>query len=355
MTADLVVSCSPYYKGWEALGPSLTGQEAEWAFYDDRPLYFWERLIRRPNVRMLRASLQAVIRAHRGGAKLLITQDPCATLWCGLICWVLRIRVKHYVNSLNFPQLPTGFRRHLLRIAFRQVARFSVHSQMEQRLYSAYFQLPIERLHLRLWSIGVPKSSPDSPLQKGRYVSAIGGNGRDYQTLLEASRLLGEIQFVIVVRPDNLEGLDIPPNVRVLVNAPFEEAMNILLYSDFTVVPLAGSAIPCGHVTLVCAMHLGRTVVATESEGISDYVISGFNGVLCQPYSVEGMAQAIDHLWNDPLEIARLATNNRRYGDANCSESRLRRDIACVLMDAGVRCATDGSRVQDLDNCEHEP
>jgi hypothetical protein len=67
-------------------------------------------------------------------------------------------------------------------------------------------------------------------------------------------------------------GLDVPPNVRVIVNAPFEEAMNILQYSAFTVLPLSTSTTPCGHVTLVCAMHLGKTVVATASAGIADYM-----------------------------------------------------------------------------------
>jgi glycosyltransferase involved in cell wall biosynthesis len=332
----IVISCSPFYEGWQKLGPVLTGNAVEWVFYNDRPIYFWEKFIRRPDVRILRASIQAVIRAIRGGTRLLITQDPRTSLYCALLCRLLQIRVNHYVNSLNFPELPVGLRYRLMRFAFRRIARFSVHSSMEKSLYSNYFDIPEERIRLRLWSIGIPTVYPDTPLQVGPYVSSIGGNGRDYKTLLAASHILSKVAFVLVVRPENLEGLEVPPNVRVLVNSKFDEAMNILLHSRFLVLPLAGSTVPCGHVTLVCAMHLGKTVVATESAGISDYVFPGFNGVVCEPGSPASMAQAIDSLWKNPSEAARLAENNRRFGAENCSETNVRSDLASVLAEWNI-------------------
>jgi len=312
------------------LGPGLTGDGVDWEFFDDRPIHFWDKL-RRPNLGMIRACLSAVRRASKGHAKLMITQDPRATFPCALLCRFLRIRVDHYVFSFNFPELPTGLRLRLMRYAFRQVRQFSVHSSMERDLYSQYFDIPKERIQLRLWSIGVPDVSPEYPLREGRYVSSIGGNGRDYRTLLEASLQLPEIPFVLVVRPENMAGLDIPPNVKVIVNAPVEEAMNIMRHSAFTVLPLSGSTVPCGHVTLVCAMHLAKAVVATDSAGIYDYVQSGYNGVLCEPLSPDSLAQAIATLWNNLTEIARLAENNRRFGTEHCTEERMRSDLAAVL------------------------
>jgi glycosyltransferase involved in cell wall biosynthesis len=332
MTQPLIVCCSPRYaEGWKKLGPGLTGDAAQWVFYDDQPVYFWEKITRRHNVGMIRACLQAVIRAARGNARLLITRDPRVSFYCALFCRLLRIRVDHYVDSFNFPELPVGIRHRLMRYAFRQINSFSVHSNMERSLYSRYFDIPLDRIRMRLWSIGVPEVSPELPLQEGRYVSSIGGNGRDYRTLIEASRMLHDIPFVLVVRPENLVGLKIPPNVKVLVNAPFGEAMNILLHSAFTVLPLAGSTVPCGHVTLVCAMHLAKAVVATDSAGISEYILPGNNGVLCEVSSADSLAQAISKLWINPAEIARLSENNRQFGIENCSEVRIRSDLAAVL------------------------
>jgi len=332
MKRPLIVCCAPAFgEGWSTLGPMLTGDRVEWVFFDDRPIHFWERTIRKPNIGMIRACLQAVQRASAGNAALLITHDPRASFWCSLFCRLLRIRVDHYVDSFNFAVLPVGLKRRLMRFAFRQIKQFSVHSSMERGLYSNYFDIPEDRIRLRLWSIGVPEVSPDYPLQEGRYISSIGGNGRDYGTLLAACRMLPEIPFVLVVRPENLAGLDVPANVKVKVNAPFPEAMNILRYSAFTIVPLLGSKVPCGHVTLVCAMHLQKAIVATDSTGISDYVLPNYDGVLCEPSSPASLAQEIRQLWANEAEIARLGENSQKFGMENCSEAKIRSDLAAVL------------------------
>jgi hypothetical protein len=44
----LIISCSYFYEGWQKLDPGLTANEVQWVFYDDRPIYFWEKIIRRP-------------------------------------------------------------------------------------------------------------------------------------------------------------------------------------------------------------------------------------------------------------------------------------------------------------------
>src|ERR1035441_6481092 len=207
---------------------------------------------------------------------------------------------------------------------------------MERELYSSYFDIPKERIRLRLWSIGTPEVEPALPLQNGRYVSSIGGNGRDYRSLVEAARLLPNIQFVLVVRPQSLSGLDVPANAKALVNLPLGEAMNVMKHSEFTVLPLSGVRVPCGHVTLVCAMHLEKTVIATRSAGISDYVFPGYNGVLCDPLSPESLASEIERLWEDHSEVARLSGNNRAFGREHCSETKMRTDLATVLAELQI-------------------
>ena len=347
MRRPLIVCCAPAFgEGWSTLGPSLTGDRVEWVFFDDRPIHFWEK-IRKPNTSMIRACLQAVRLASAGNAKLLITHDPRASFWCSFFCRLFRIRVDHYVDSFNFAVLPEGLKRRLMRFAFQQIKQFSVHSSMERGLYSNYFDIPEDRIRLRLWSIGVPEVSPDYPLQEGRYISSLGGNGRDYGTLLAACRLLPEIPFVVVVRPESLTGLDIPANVKVMVNAPFPEAMNILSYSAFTVVPLLGSKVPCGHVTLVCAMHLRKAIVATDSTGISDYVLPNYDGVLCEPSSPASLAQEISRLWANHAEIARLGENSQRYGAEHCSEAKIRSDLASVLDEWKIPLLPEAVRIAD--------
>jgi glycosyltransferase involved in cell wall biosynthesis len=148
--------------------------------------------------------------------------------------------------------------------------------------------------------------------------------------------MLPEIPFVLVVRPESLIGLEVPANVKVMVNAPFPEAMNILSYSAFTVLPLSGSKVPCGHVTLVCAMHLCKAIVSTDSMGISDYVFPDYNGALCEPSAPESLAKEICRLWENQAEVARLGENSQKFGAENCSEGRIRSDLATVLAERKI-------------------
>jgi glycosyltransferase involved in cell wall biosynthesis len=120
---------------------------------------------------------------------------------------------------------------------------------------------------------------------------------------------------VVVARPENLDGIAIPSHVQVLTSVPMAEAMNTLRYSEFMVLPLRSATMPCGHVTLVCAMHLGKAVIATESEGISDYVTAGCNGLLCKASSPSELAAAITKLWNDPELTKRLAASDEARAD----------------------------------------
>jgi glycosyltransferase involved in cell wall biosynthesis len=280
---------------------------------------------------MFRACLKAVTYASRNRASLFISRDPRATFLCAVFCRILRLHLNHYVDSFNFPELPTGIKRRLMRYAFQPIKAFDVHSSMERSLYSEYFSIPLDRLRLRLWTIGVPEVSPAYPLHEGKYVSAIGVNGRDYKTLLEACLKVPHIRFVLVVRRGSLTGLTVPANVTVVVNVPLEHAMNILAYSAFTVLPLSGNSVPCGHVTLVCAMHLAKAVVATHSEGIADYLRPGYNGVTCEAQSAESLATKISELWEDPEEADRLGANSKRFGEENCSEARMEADMIAAL------------------------
>jgi glycosyltransferase involved in cell wall biosynthesis len=166
-------------------------------------------------------------------------------------------------------------------------------------------------------------STSGTPAEGGDYVCAIGGNGRDYRTLLEAAARLPEIRFVAVVRPDNLRGLSVPPNVIVRTNVPFEVAMNILRYSKFMVLPLAGTEVPCGHVTIVFAMQFGKAYVITDSAGVRDYAKHQINSLTVKCGSVAEVVGAVVRLWNDPQLCAQLGENGQRFAAAHCSEEHI--------------------------------
>jgi glycosyltransferase involved in cell wall biosynthesis len=258
------------------------------------------------------------------------------SFWCGLFCRLFGISIDHFAFAFNFAELPTGWKKKIFSFGFRQLKGLRVASQIEKGLYSSYFGIPEHLIEVRLVGMNVPDVSTDPPVLNEPYVSAVGGNARDYVTLLEAARLLGTIPMVWVVRPENVAGLDLPPHVVVLCNIPYPQAMNVVANSRLMVVPLKDSEAPCGHVTLVSGMLLKRALVATNSAGVVDYVTDGWNGLLCKPHSATDMAEKIRALWEKPETARSLGENGFQFASEYCSEKNVREDLSAVLRSYGL-------------------
>jgi len=337
MEADspLLICCSANNDpSWRWFAPDLP-MDLRWEFCNVRPRNAFERLVRRPNVAMIRACLDAVRTAKRRRADLLVTHDPRVTFWCGVFCRIIGVQVRHLAWSFNFPKLPRGLKRRWMARAFTDVDRFIVYSTMEKALYRQHFGIPAGKIDVVPWGVEPPIVS-GPPLIPGDCICAIGGNARDYRTLLAAMRELPGIPLALVVRPRNLRGLAIPPNVTPHVNVPLDHAMNILGHSRFMVLPLTGSEVPCGHVTLVAAMHLGKAFIITNSSGVSDYVIDGVNAISCEAFSAPALRDAIRELWENPSLCERLGENGRRFASEHCTPAALLAHFAQYLEENGL-------------------
>ena len=196
---------------WRWLETNLADDGVRMEFARCVPKYALEK--RLPfNLARLRGSFEAVQLARRTGAKALVTHGPTIAAWCALFARALRVKVPIVAHSFNFTELPTGVKRAVFSLALSQIDQFIVFSTMERKLYADAFALPIDRFGFVHWGVLPPKpGAPETPLEQGDYVSAIGGNARDYRTLMEVARHLPDIRFVLVVRPHSLEGLDRPP------------------------------------------------------------------------------------------------------------------------------------------------
>jgi glycosyltransferase involved in cell wall biosynthesis len=133
-------------------------------------------------------------------------------------------------------------------------------------------------------------------------------------------------------RPVNL-----PSNVAVHVNLSFGKTMNVLMLSRFMILPLVNTNVPCGHVTLVSAMYLGKAFVVTDSLGVRDYVRDRDNVLTVTASSVDSLlAAAIGRLWNDPALCANLGENGRRFAARECTEERIAEHFRRWLQSRGL-------------------
>ncbi|WP_456739884.1 glycosyltransferase family 4 protein [Bradyrhizobium sp. USDA 4469] len=276
------------------------------------------------NISRLIGGLNAVLCARRIGATVLLTHEPTIAFWCAIFSTLLKVPVVIFAHAFNFTRLPGHLKRFAFARAFRRIERFAVFSAMERDLYSRAFQLDRARFDFVHWGVKPPMvANANSPIAAGEYISAIGGNSRDYRTFAEAARRLPDTNFVLVARPQNLLGIELPANVTVYTNIPFGQAMNILAFSRCTVVPLDRTDAPCGHVTIVAAMYLGVPVIASRSVGIEDYVSHGQTGILFEPRSPSSLVDAILLLEHDDAVRTSVARNSTIFVEQNCSEKNI--------------------------------
>ena len=199
---------------------------------------------------------RAVRVARKTNASVIVTHGPTLAAWCCIFASILNSsKLAIFAHSFNFSKLPGSFKRWIFSLVLGRVERFAVFSQMERALYASEFKIDIRKIDFVHWGVN-PPTIGEEPVEADAYVASIGGNARDYRTLMDAARLMSSTKFVVVARPENLIGLDIPENVIVHRNLPLSATMNILGHSRLMALPLVGSDVPCGHVTLVAAMHL---------------------------------------------------------------------------------------------------
>lgn len=237
---------------------------------------------------------------------LVVSHGPWVAAWTQWAANPAKTGARHLAFSFNFTDLPTGPRKALMARAFAHVDMFAVFTVAEQRLYSEYLGIEREKLLCAPWGVAPPLSSVQPRAVEGQYFAALGGEARDYAVLCEAARALPDLRFVAVTRPHNFDGLNPPENLEVRFNLPFAEAWGIVQHATAALVPLRSRETPCGLVTLVGGMHLGKAQIATDAAGSGEYLKDGETGLLVPAGDAGALAATIRRLQADPALTARL-------------------------------------------------
>ncbi len=146
---------------------------------------------------------------------------------------------------------------------------------------------------------------PASEPAAGDYLLAVGRENRDYETLLQAARLL-DLPLIIVASSLwsshglSLGGGDLPSCVTVRSEFVSYPALRTLYAgARLVVVPLRPSLYAAGVNGVLEAMAMGRASVVTQSPGLAEYLQDGVSNLVVPPGAPEALADAVTRLWND--------------------------------------------------------
>jgi hypothetical protein len=260
--------------------------------------------------------------ARRKPFDVIVSHGPWTTAWTEWAGETKEGSARHLAFSFNFTDLPKGPRKWLMARSFRKVDAFAVFTDAEQDLYARYFGIDRSRILRAPWGVAPPLTTLQPRRIEGDYFAALGGEARDYKVLCEAARALPDIRFVAVARPHNFEGLNPPDNLEVRFNLPFEEAWGIVQHASAALIPLRSRETPCGLVTLVGGMHLGKAQIVTDAAGAAEYLKDGETGLLVPAGDAQALAAAIRRLDQDPALAARLGAAAKTYAQTHCSEAQ---------------------------------
>lgn len=297
---------------WRFLEPVCDDPALSWDFFRGQPSNRLERAIRRPNLARWRAALE-IARAGRAATQpvALVSHLPRMTAATDVMRRMLCPEVPHVAFAFNFTDLPQGMGRTLFSRALRGVDEFVVFSRFERPLYAAEFGIPEQRIRYLPWAMEAPVPGPDCPLpddmRRQGYLSAIGGEGRDYALLAQVMRARPGLRMVVIARPYSIAGIEFPDNVTVFTNLPGPVTWRIAVESRGLAIPLKTDRTACGHITIVGAQLLGLPLIVTASRGVEDYAAADVTAQVVPAGDAAALGAAMDRVLEDPSAVTRMA------------------------------------------------
>lgn len=146
------------------------------------------------------------------------------------------------------------------------------------------------------------------------YILAVGQEGRDYRTLLQATRGTGLKLVVVANSPWSTSRIELDEvgDTQVLSRIPYRELREVYAKARLVVLPLFGLDPADGITGMIEAMAMGKPLIVSRTTGVKDYVVDNETGVYVEPQNPEALRDAILSLWQQPAEQKRLGRNGRQ-------------------------------------------
>jgi Glycosyl transferases group 1 len=209
------------------------------------------------------------------------------------------------------------------------IGSYIVHSRAEIDRYARWLRVPHDLFDF------VPLQRPTEPVlleedEQSPFLLAMGSARRDYGLLCRVVGPLG-IPTTIVAAAHAVEGIDVPPNVKVMRGLTRSQCDELTQRARLCVVPVLNDETASGQVSLITSMMYGRATIATRCIGSEDYVQDRLDGWLIAPQSEDEMRNAIVKLWGDAETRRAMGLAARRRVSSELNDSRTGERLDAIL------------------------
>lgn len=276
-------------------------------------------------------------RAKREQITYLITWE--ADLTCYMIGFLQHLPwfrgpkqvIVQFITRERAPNWRSRLRHAIAQMCLSTVHRFICSSRQEVAYYRSIFKGDPERFRFVLLPTDQRLLEMANPPRED-FIIAAGRVYRDFATLAKAVEGTG-IRTIIVRDKSSPKLENLPPEVTVITEMPFDELIKKVACARVVVVPLTPQLISTGQTFLLQAMAVRAPIVATRTSGTEDYVTDRDNGLLVPPQDVLELRRAIQQVWNDPGLAANLGESARSTVIRQHGWSHYARTIAQAVSD----------------------
>jgi glycosyltransferase involved in cell wall biosynthesis len=261
--------------------------------------------------------------------------------WLQALCpWGRKPHVLVDCNWYRSPgRLGTWLKGFRLRLAARSAHRFVVWASHEVEDYAEAFGLPREKLEYVPFHTTL--NDYQYEVREGDYPFAGGNYDRDYPGLVEAVRGLDVPTWIATTLPEQLSGVELPPNVRV-EGTSAEEFRQALAGARLVVVPMkAGLLHSGGQQTCLNALALGKPTIAVGRNWARDLIEDGDTGLIVEHGDVAGLRRAVRWVLDHPDEARRMGERGRAHA-ARFTTQRTMQAVYDLVKSAAALPAKEG-------------
>jgi glycosyltransferase involved in cell wall biosynthesis len=257
------------------------------------------------------------------------------------LSYMMSRRVKHVV-ILHHPMSPIKLRLIKTLQTLRRWDTILALSRAEAKALEGTFHLGPDQVQVLHEAIDAKFYRPfeeTHPGDKQDYILSLGVSSRDYPTLIRAMHELPHVSCQISAtsawarRGTGYEDEVIPDNVHIKSYDHPSTIRDAYARSRFIVIPLRRhlSQWSAGSASVLQPQAMGKSVIATRTPGMPDYVLDGETGILVEGGNPAAMAEAIDFLWSNPEKAAAMGRRAHEWVEANFSLDKWLDDITCLL------------------------
>lgn len=245
-----------------------------------------------------------------------------------------------------------GWRRRWYRWAYGGVDRVVHFSRNQRAVFRDLLGIPDERLAYVPFGVDHERFAPAAPAgsgdrgplgdEDGGYVLAVGRDrGRDWATLFDAVRGT-DLAVKVACRPEDLSGLDVPPNVEVLGYVGPDAYRELTARARVVTVPTRVLAYPTGQSVALEAMAMARCCVVTDTPAMRDYLNDDVDALLVPPGDAAALRAALERAAGDGDLRRRIGTAARAAVERTFNARAMWAAVAAVLDPASG--STEGAR-----------